>query len=180
MQPNSKRTKDTTKKLTIGADSQCESGSPPAGVNLEGGSANEVEVPDKVLEEVQPQMSHMSSKSKSGVVRTSTGHNMTLSKKQLPHILENRRTIGAVEKEEGPKCKEKDKRLPKESASDQVLKKTFEKCHTRGKGPSEEEIGSKQKRKEVAVISNDKEQKKNNSKWLLLPVIHCCFLDCCF
>jgi hypothetical protein len=93
-----------------------------------------VEDPDKVLEEVQPQMSHMSSKSKSGVVCTSTGHNMTPGKKQPRRTLENRRTIGTVDKEEGSKCKEKDRRLAEKSASDQLSKKTFEKRHTRGKG----------------------------------------------
>ena len=119
-----------------------------------------MEVPGKVVEEVEPQMSHMSNKPKSGVVRTSISHNVTASKKHLPRQLENRRTTGAADKEEGAKSKEKEKRVPKESASDLVLKKTFEKHQLRAKGPTEEENGSKQKRKEVAAISYDKEQKK--------------------
>lgn len=153
-EPSSKTTDDNVDKVTTGVDSQIQSRSPSAAPNPE------VEVPGKVLEEVEPQSSHMSNKAKSGVVRTSIGHNMAASKKPLPRELENRRTTGAADQEEGSKCKEKEKRVPKESASDQVLKRTFEKRQLRGKGPPEEESGSKHKRKDVAAISNDKEQKK--------------------
>jgi hypothetical protein len=62
-------------------------------------------------------MSNLSSKSKSGVVCTSTCHNMTLDKKQIPRALENTRTVGVVDKEEGSKLKEKEKWSPMESAS---------------------------------------------------------------
>ena len=159
-QPTSKRTDDTTEKVTTAIDSQIDSGSPSGAPNPEAGSRDEVEVPGKVVEEAEPQTSHMSNKPKSGVVRTSIGHNISASKKPLPRQLENRKTTGAADQEEGSKCKEKEKRVPKESASDQVLKRTFEKRQLRAKGPPEEDSGSKQKRKEVAGISNDKEQKK--------------------
>lgn len=119
-----------------------------------------MEGPGKASEEVEPQTSHMSNKPKSGVVRNSNGHNMTATKQPLPRQLENRRTTGAADQEEGSKCKEKEKRVRKESAFDLVLKKTFEKRQLRAKGPPDPESGSKQKRKEVAAISNDKEQKK--------------------
>jgi hypothetical protein len=85
---------------------------------------------------------------------------MTLDKKQIPRALENTRTVGVVDKEEGSKLKEKEKWSPMESASTWVLKKTYEKRLTRGNGPLEEEIGAKEKRKDIAGISNDKELKK--------------------
>jgi hypothetical protein len=137
-------------------------------------------------------MNNLSSKSKSGIARTSTSHNVTLGKKQLPRALENTRTVGAADKEEGSKLKEKEKRSPMESASARVLKKTYEKHLTCGNGLLEEEIRAKQKRKDIASISNDKELKKkkrfsmclvlsfDNSKWLLLPLFHCWVLVCCF
>jgi hypothetical protein len=70
------------------------------------------------------------------------------------------KTGGGAEKEEGSKLKEKEKRSPMESTSARVLKKTFEKHLTHRNGPSEDEIGEKQKRKDIIGISNDKELKK--------------------
>jgi hypothetical protein len=113
-------------------------------LNVEARSPLEVQVVEEVVEEVHPQMSNLSSKSKSGVVRTSIGHNVILRKKQLPHALENMEMVGVADKEEGSKLKEKEKRSPMESASARVLKKTYEKRLTRGNGPLEEKIGAKQ------------------------------------
>ena len=91
------------------------------GLNVEGGSPLEVqvveEVIDGVVEKVHPQMSNLSSKSKSGEVHTSTGHNVTHGKKQLPCTLENTRKVGVANKKEGLKLEEKEKRLLMESTS---------------------------------------------------------------
>jgi hypothetical protein len=87
-QSTSLRTEDTSRKQERDPGSHCESESAHDGLNVEVGSPLEVQVPEEVLEgiveEVHPQMSNLSSKSKSAVVRTSTGHNVTPGKKQLP------------------------------------------------------------------------------------------------
>jgi hypothetical protein len=163
-QSTSLRTEDTSRKQERDPGSHCESESAHDGLNVEVGSPLEVQVPEEVLEgiveEVHPQMSNLSSKSKSAVVRTSIGHNVTPGKKQLPRALENTKMGGRAEKEEGSILKEKEKWSPMELASARVLKKMFEKRLIHGNGPSEDEIGAKQKRKDIAGISNDKELKK--------------------
>jgi hypothetical protein len=106
-------------------------------------------------------------------VHTSIGHNVIPGKKQLPCALENMMTAQAVDREEGSKLKEKEKRSPLESASTRVLKKTYEKRLTCGNGPLEEEIGEKEKRKDIVGISNDKEFKKKKKS---LVCVWCCLL----
>jgi hypothetical protein len=87
-QSTSLRTEDTSGKQEGDLGSHCKSESAHDGLNVELGSPLEVQVPEEVLEgvveEVHPQLSNLSSKSKSAVVRTSTGHNVTPGKKQLP------------------------------------------------------------------------------------------------
>jgi hypothetical protein len=124
-------------------------------------------------------MNNLSSKSKSGIARTSTSHNVTLGKKQLPRALENTRTVGAADKEEGSKLKEKEKRSPMESASARVLKKTYEKYFTLWRRRSE-----KNRRERIlqalVMIKSSRRKKGLVCVWCCLLIIQSGYFCLCF
>jgi hypothetical protein len=182
-QSSSLKTEDTSGKQKRDAGSHCRSESAHDGLNVEAGSPLEVQIVEEVMEgvveEVHPQMNNLSSQSKSGEVRTSTGHNVTLGKKQLPCALENTRKIGAANKEEGSKLKEKEKRLPMESTSARVLKKTYEKYFTLWRRRSE-----KNRRERIlqalVMIKSSRRKKGLVCVWCCLLIIQSGYFCLCF